>query len=59
MSKRISFNAVQMSQGSGHSLQVATSNENIQLALINFINQLLENLSKEKCILHLEIICGV
>ena len=47
------------SQGSGHSLQVATNNENIQLALINFINQLLENLSKEKCIFHLEIISGV
>ena len=41
-------------QGSGAS----NNNENIQLA-DELHNQLLENLKKEKCILHLEIIFGV
>ena len=49
------------SEGSGHPLssaasQIANNKENM---LMNFINQLLENLKREKCILHLEIISGV
>ena len=42
------------SQGSG----VANNNENIQLAE-ELHNLIIENLKKEKCILHLEIIFGV
>ena len=41
------------SQGKG----LANNNENIQLAM-NFINQLLKNLIKQRCILHLKTIFG-
>ena len=54
------------SKGSGRPLssasQIANNKENMQLAdelHMNFISQLLENLKKQKCILHLKIIFGV
>ena len=50
------------SQGSGCPLfsasQLASNKENIRLA-DNFVSQLLKNLKKERCILHLEKIFGV
>ena len=45
------------SERSGHHLLVANNKENIQLA--NFMTPLLENLKKEKYILHLGIIFGM